>query len=119
MFKFMARIYCGRNMPDNGFVSTSDLEDFVNKEVTPRFPDGFTMLPGMGAWRETRVILDGETGLPEVPQTKVEQTMIFEILYSTEEQAKLIGQIAGLYKKRFKQDAVLLVTQDIAGSATI
>src|SRR5690242_10421816 len=44
-------LYFGRNIPTGGTVSESDWQKFVDEVVTPRFPDGLTVLDADGQWR--------------------------------------------------------------------
>ena len=41
----------GRARPDGTVVTDEEWRAFVDQEVTPRFPDGLTVLPGYGQWR--------------------------------------------------------------------
>ena len=44
-------LYFGRNIPSGGTVSDADWQKFVDEVVTPRFPDGLTVLDADGQWR--------------------------------------------------------------------
>ena len=44
----------GRNVEDKIRVSDADWSDFVAREVSPRFPDGFTGVDATGQWRDAR-----------------------------------------------------------------
>src|SRR6266508_151525 len=44
-------LYFGRNRP-GGEVSEEEFQHFVDVEVTKRFPDGLTLLGGLGQFRE-------------------------------------------------------------------
>src|SRR4051812_19016376 len=46
-----AQLFFGRNIGDNPGVSDADFARFMDQEVTPRFPDGLTVLDGGGQWR--------------------------------------------------------------------
>ena len=49
-----SRLYFGRSIegqPEPDAVTEADWADFVAAEVTPRFPNGFTVLDGAGHWR--------------------------------------------------------------------
>ena len=46
-----AQLFFGRNMDDNPLVSEADFSKFIDEEVTPKFPDGLTVLDGGGQWR--------------------------------------------------------------------
>src|SRR5262245_27986410 len=44
-------LYFGRGMPNGGIVSDSAFNAFVEREIAPRFPDGFTLTEAMGYYR--------------------------------------------------------------------
>ena len=50
----VAQLLFGRNVADRVRVTEIEWNDFVAREVTPRFPDGFTMLDATGQWRDSR-----------------------------------------------------------------
>jgi len=93
-------LYFGRSIPDGGMVTDEQWEEFLAEVVTPRFPDGFTILKGIGQYREKSGKIISEPS----------QVLIF--LYSsktkTESRAK-IEEIRKEYVKRFKQESVLRV----------
>jgi hypothetical protein len=43
-------LYFGTAKP-NGAVTEAEFRDFVDRQVTPRFPDGLTLLKGNGQFR--------------------------------------------------------------------
>ena len=47
----MAQLYFGRSMPGEGTVSDAEFKTFLDQEITPRFPDGLTVIDGGGQWR--------------------------------------------------------------------
>ena len=44
-------LYFGRGLADGGEVSDSTWQVFLRDELTPRFPDGVTILDARGQWR--------------------------------------------------------------------
>jgi hypothetical protein len=46
-----ARLFFGRNIGGAPGVSDADFTKFLDEEVTPRFPDGLTVIDGGGQWR--------------------------------------------------------------------
>src|SRR5512138_3679215 len=50
----VAQLLFGRNVEDQLRVSETEWSDFVAREVTPRFPDGFTIVDAAGQWRDAR-----------------------------------------------------------------
>src|SRR5437773_1864091 len=50
----VAQLLFGRNVADQARVTEADWSDFVAREVSPRFPDGFTIVDATGQWRDAR-----------------------------------------------------------------
>ncbi len=48
-----ARLFFGRNIGDRLGVSQKAWARFVDREVTPRFPDGLTVQDASGQWRDS------------------------------------------------------------------
>src|SRR5687768_14431484 len=46
-----AELYFGTTRPDGSIVSEAEWSDFLDAEITPRFPDGLTVLTGLGQFR--------------------------------------------------------------------
>jgi hypothetical protein len=92
-------LYFGSERPGPD-VSRREFNQFLDAEITPRFPDGLTLLSGRGQFREA----DG---------TIVEETSFVLILfYPYEDRAEssaLIEQIRQLYLEQFDQESVLRV----------
>lgn len=93
----IARLYFGRSIAAGGSVSDAAWRDFVDREVAPRFPDGFTVADGAGAWRNA-------TGDTIRERSKVLTIVIAD---AKGEHAKL-DAIRAAYKTRFHQESVLL-----------
>ncbi|HEY0437853.1 MAG TPA: DUF3574 domain-containing protein, partial [Phenylobacterium sp.] len=52
-----AQLFFGRNIAGQPEVSEADFRKFVDEELTPRFPDGLTVLDGGGQWRGKQDVL--------------------------------------------------------------
>jgi Protein of unknown function (DUF3574) len=89
-------VYFGRNRPGGGTVSDPDWRRFLDEVVTPRFPSGLTVVDATGQWR-------GQSG--EVEQERSEIVTVFHAGDAPSRQA--IADLAGEYKRRFQQEAVL------------
>lgn len=95
------RLFLGREIPGDGAVSDGEWAAFLEEVVTPRFPDGLTVWRAEGQWRDPRGI------------TVREPVMVIEVLYPHGSEAEAsIAEIAEEYRRRFRQDAVLRVTED-------
>lgn len=95
----MAQLLFGRNVEDRVRVSEADWRDFVAREVTPRFPDGFTVVDATGQWRDARhgSILREGSKLIEI------------VLPGGSDDRMKIEAIAEAYKRRFEQRSVGLI----------
>ncbi len=92
-------LYFGSDIPTGGTVTDSLWEDFVDREVVARFPDGFTTVPALGCYRY-------RTG-----EIKKEPTRIIILYYPPPEKeaSRRIEEIIEAYKKTFSQESVLRV----------
>lgn len=92
----VAELLFGRNIGDRPGVSEAAFGRFVDDEVTPRFPDGLTILGGQGQHRDARrgVLVR-------------EQAKLLVIALKDEPQARAaITAITDAYKQRFNQQSV-------------
>ena len=48
---YKIEMYFGRDRPNNRQVSDEEFNDFIMDCVIPKFPKGFTILDGSGAWK--------------------------------------------------------------------
>jgi hypothetical protein len=111
-------LYFGLSIPGGGDgslpgqVNEEDWQRFLDQEVSPRFPDGLTILEVGGQWRS-------RPGDGHAVETVREQSRIVVIFYPADEGAVADGDAAGAsaderiesvraaYKRRFHQDSVL------------
>lgn len=93
-------LYFGSSKPDGSVVSEKKFQRFVDEQVTPRFPDGLTLLTGNGQFKNSAgVILK-------------ERSMVLILLYPIEPQdtsSLKIEEIREAYKGAFQQESVLRV----------
>lgn len=94
-------LYFGTTIGSDGRVTSQDWDHFVDEVIVPRFPDGFTLTEGRGAWRSSP---DGVT--------MREATHIFMVVHpqSADIDTRL-SAIAEDYKARFRQQSVLRLDQ--------
>jgi hypothetical protein len=91
-------LFFGSAKPDGSEVTTEEFQQFVDDEITPRFPDGLTLLMGLGQFR-------GSSGV--IVQ---ERSMLLILLYPVEtrqDSSVKIEQIREAYKQLFQQESVL------------
>jgi hypothetical protein len=90
-------LYFGTRKP-NGVVTRAQWDDFLQKEVTARFPDGLTTWEAQGQW-------EGKSG-----KTIKEKSYVLLIVHPSDSKSdRLIKEIINIYKQRFDQESVLRV----------
>lgn len=90
-------VYFGTAKPD-GVVSTQAWTKFVDTEITPRFPGGFTLSQATGQWRSA----DGAI--------VHEPSNVLKIVHPGNELSETaVRDIVAIYKNKFQQEAVLRV----------
>ena len=97
------QLFFGLSKPKGGSVSGRDWEAFVAREVSPRFPEGFSVIDGAGFWR------DGATQKTISEKSKV----VVRLHPASTEADQAIGAIVDAYKVKFEQDAVLRVDRPV------
>ena len=95
-----AELVFGRNIGQTLGVSDADWRKFLDEDVTPRFPEGFSVMDVQGQWRASNGVLIHEPS-----------KVIYLILDGGPDDPAKIANIRDAYKRRFKQEAVLLVTK--------
>jgi hypothetical protein len=91
-------LFFGTAKPDGTAISEAEWQAFVDAEMTPRFPDGLTVLSGSGQWQ-------GDDD--EIVQ---ERSKIVILLYPREaitESNAEIEEIRTAYEREFQQESVL------------
>ena len=91
------QLYMGRGGPEGEVVDDSHWDAFLAEAVTPRFPDGLTVLDGKGQWR----------GSGDVIQKEYSKVLIILAPNDDKDADDLIAEVAEEYKRRFDQEAVL------------
>jgi hypothetical protein len=91
-------LYFGTDKNDGTQVSIEDWNKFLGDVVTPKFPDGFTVLEGFGQYRtsEGKIVR--------------ESSKVLILLYPLKKQksvSRKIDQIRNAYKKAFQQESVM------------
>jgi Protein of unknown function (DUF3574) len=93
-------LFFGRNKPDGTEVSAEEFNDFLNVTITPEFPDGLTVLDGIGQFRDAS------------GNTIREKAKVLILLYPSntkKQSSRKIERIRTAYKNRFEQQSVLRV----------
>jgi hypothetical protein len=92
-------LYFGTSRAAVGPVTELEFNDFIEREVTPRFPDGLTLLTGYGQFKNS----NGEL---------VRERSYLVILFyprQTQDANKYIQEVRDIYKRWFDQESVLRV----------
>jgi hypothetical protein len=91
-------LFFGLSRP-GGVVTEAEFQAFLDTQVTPRFPDGLTLLSGLGQFRNA-------AGVPIQEGSK-----LLILLYPRRdaEAGPKIEQIRAEYKRQFNQESVLRV----------
>jgi hypothetical protein len=95
-----AQLFFGRNIGDKPGVSEADFRRFMDEDVTPKFPDGLTVMDGGGQWRgdENKLIREASK-------------VVMIVLPKGRDVSGRIEAVRSAYKARFHQESVLLITQ--------
>lgn len=89
-------LYFGRHRPDGGIVDEVQWRAFVDDVLTPRFPDGLTIVSATGQWR------GGDGAIEREPSEVV------TILHAGDADARhAIDAVIDEYRRRFAQESVL------------
>jgi hypothetical protein len=95
-----AQLFFGSSVKGQPGVNEAEFHNFVDQELTPRFPDGLTILDGGGQWRgaENKLIRESSK-------------VVLIVLPRRGDSGQRIEAVRAAYKARFHQESVLLVTQ--------
>jgi hypothetical protein len=104
-----SELYFGTTKEDGTAYSNEEWLQFLADEVTPRFPDGLTVLTGLGQWR------DSESS--QVIQERSNVLIILHPLSNYAESSVKLEEIRDAYEQQFNQSSVLR-TDDSVGVCT-
>ena len=92
------QLFLGRSTGDGGEVSEGQWAAFLAEVVTPRFPDGLTVLDASGQWRDSAGAIQRERS-----------KLLWILAPPGNEARQLIDEISEEYKRRFQQESVLCI----------
>ena len=95
-----AQLFFGREVAGKPAVSEAAFRRFMDEEVTPRFPDGLTVLDGGGQWKG-----------PQNRLIRESSKLVLIVLPRRGDSMARLEAVRTAYKARFQQDSVLLVTE--------
>lgn len=93
-----AELVFGRNIGDSLAVSDEDWRGFLDTEITPRFPNGLTIIDASGQWRSA-----GGAVVQEPAK------VLFLVLTGAPEEQGAIEAVRLAYRTKFHQESVLLI----------
>jgi Protein of unknown function (DUF3574) len=91
-------LFFGTEKPDGSAVTDEEFRAFLDSQITPRFPDGLTLLKGDGQFRNSEGLIIKE------------ESFVLILLYPVEtfrDSSKRIESIRRCYLKTFQQESVL------------
>lgn len=91
-------LYFGLSRSNGPAIGDAEFHGFVDREITPRFPDGLTVLSASGQWR-------GADGTIVKEGTR----MLVLLHQGTRDAGRKIDEIRNAYRAQFDQDSVLRV----------
>ena len=95
-----AELFFGRDVGQDVGVSEADWRQFVDQEISPRFPRGLTVADVFGQWRG-----------PKGDFVREPAKALFVVLDGAPSETGRLADIRQAYRARFHQDSVLLITQ--------
>jgi Protein of unknown function (DUF3574) len=99
--RIVVQLLFGRGKGDDGGITQADWSGFVANELTPRFPDGFTVIDGSGQW------LNPQQGAIIKEESKVVEIVLSSDTYD----ATKIDAVIDAYKHQFRMLSVGLIVQ--------
>ena len=89
----------GRSLHGGGTIDDAAWRDFLARSVTPRFPDGLTVLEGSGQWRQRAIgkIISERSSVVEIVTQPSPDTF------------RSLDAIRAEYRQRFEQESVGLI----------
>ena len=96
--KQIAALWFGRKIGDRVAVTEAKWNRFVDREITPKFPDGLTIVDTRGQWRD-------------VERNKIVREpskFVTIVLSGREGDNERLQQVIEAYKRQFRQQSVVL-----------
>lgn len=96
----VTQLFFGLSVKGRGPVTPQEWRAFVQRNVAPRFPDGFTVYDAQGEWRD-----------PVSRSVVRENSKVVILALEDTAGARLkITEVSELYRKAFHQDAVGIIS---------
>jgi hypothetical protein len=98
-------LYFGMSRRDGSEISEDEWQAFVRDEITPRFPDGLTVLSARGQWRDASGSVHRES------------SRVLVLIHQRGAEADSnIERIRKIYCERFAQDSVMRIDSPVRAS---
>ncbi|MBW4622283.1 MAG: DUF3574 domain-containing protein [Cyanosarcina radialis HA8281-LM2] len=91
-------LFFGSLKPNGSQVSEAEFQAFLNREITPRFPDGLTLLTGLGQFKNSQGFI--------IRERSRQLILLYPIDRARDSNGK-IEQIRKAYNSAFQQESVL------------
>jgi Protein of unknown function (DUF3574) len=91
-------LFFGLSKKDGSEVTEAEFQRFLTREVTPRFPDGLTLLSGQGQFKNSNGLIVKESS---------KLLILLYPLMQTNDSSQKVEQIRKAYKTAFQQESVL------------
>jgi hypothetical protein len=104
--KLAAELLFGRDIGNRIGVSEAAWQNFVAHEITPRFPDGLTIVAATGQWRDP----SRKTVVREPSK------LVIIVLPGNKDDQARLAAIVDAYKRRFHQQSVGVILQSACAS---
>jgi len=98
--------YFGRDIAGRSSVTDAEWADFAAREITPRFPAGFTMLDAQGQWRNS------QSGAV----TREASKLMRVIVPGGGNLSARVEAVSLAYRQSFHQDAVGIVSAPVCAA---
>jgi hypothetical protein len=102
----VTELFFGRDAGGRRVVGEAAWQRFLAREITPRFPDGLTVIDGYGQWRDPAA----RRGVREATKLVMLVTPADGSSTVPTREAR-IAAIVDAYKRRFRQKSVLVLTR--------
>ncbi|HRK29861.1 MAG TPA: DUF3574 domain-containing protein [Tepidisphaeraceae bacterium] len=99
-----SELYFGLSTRSGQAVNDDQWEQFLREVVTPRFPDGLTVVDASGQYRDTKGTL-----------VKEPSKILIVWRQTTAEEDRKLDDIRKVWRERFDQESVLRIDQPSAG----
>jgi hypothetical protein len=98
-------LFFGLSKP-TGLITDGEFQQFLDREITPRFPDGLTLLEGQGQFRNVGGKIIGE------------RSRVLILLYplADNNSHQKIEEIRAKYQKDFQQESILRIDEKICAA---